>query len=116
MRRREFVALLSGAMTLPLAAGAQPSARPVIGFLSARSPEEAAVHTAAFLEGVEEAGFVAGQNVTVEYAWAEGHYDRLPALAADLVRRQAAVIAAVGGINSALAAKAATSTIPIVFL
>jgi len=88
----------------------------VIGFLSARSPEEAAVHTAAFLSALEEAGFVAGQNVTIEYGWAEGHYDRLPALASDLVRHQVDVIAAVGGIPSALAAKAATSTIPVVFL
>ena len=116
MRRREFIAFVGGGVIFPLAAGAQPSARPVIGFLSARSPEEAAVHTAAFLRGLEEAGFVAGQNVTIEYIWAEGHYDRLPAMASDLVRRQVAVITAVDGINSALAAKAATSTIPIVFL
>jgi putative ABC transport system substrate-binding protein len=116
VRRREFIACLGGAVMLPPVARAQPSATPVIGFVSARSSEESAVHTAAFLRGLEEVGFVAGQNVTIEYAWAEGHYDRLPALASDLVRRKVAVIAAVGGIPSALAVKAATMTVPVVFL
>ena len=114
MRRRDFVALVA-AGALPLPVRAQPE-MVVAGFLSARSPHEAATHTTAFLRALTEAGYVPGRNLTVEYRWAEGHYDRLPALASDLAQKKVALIAAVGGINSAIAAKAATSTTPIVFI
>jgi putative ABC transport system substrate-binding protein len=115
MRRRTFIAALAGTAAWPLVARAQQSGMPVIGFLSSRSPGEAARFVAAFRQGVAESGFAEGQNVALTFRWAEGQYDRLPQLAADLVRRQVSVIATSGGPVSALAAKAATSDIPIVF-
>jgi ABC-type uncharacterized transport system substrate-binding protein len=113
--RRKFLATLGGAVAWPLAARAQQQAMPVIGYLSSRSPDDTAHLVAAFRRGLGENGFVEGQNVTIEYRWALGQYDRLPAMASDLVRRSVTVLTTTGGEPSTLAAKAATSTIPIVF-
>ena len=114
MKRREFITLLGGAMASPIVASAQQSAIPVIGVLLVQSRESLADALAAFHRGLNEAGYVEPQSVAVEYRSAEGHYDRLPALAADLVNRRVAAILA-GANAAALAAKTTTSTIPIVF-
>jgi len=115
VRRRDFISLIGGAAAWPLAAGAAGGKLPTIGFLHPASPEPSADRPRAFRQGLKEEGFVEGENVAIEYRWADNQNDRLPALAAELVRREVAVIAAVGGNTSVFAAKAATTTVPIVF-
>ena len=115
MRRRNFITLIGGAAAWPLAARTQQAGLPVVGFVNGGAADAAARYLAAFRKGLSETGAVEGRNVTVEYHWMEGRYDRIPTVIADLVRRQVAVISTPGSTEGALAAKTATSTIPIVF-
>src|SRR6516225_8119712 len=113
--RRKFLATLGGAAAWPLAARAQQPAMPVVGILAVAAPEANAIRLSAFREGLRTAGYIEGQNVKIEYRWAEAHTGRLPELAAGLVRDRVAVVVAAGGTPSAVAAKAATREIPVVF-
>jgi putative tryptophan/tyrosine transport system substrate-binding protein len=115
VRRRDFISLIGGAAACPFGARAQQAAKSVVGFLSSQSPEGYGPYAKAFREGLGEAGFVEGQNVAVEYRWARGNFDQLPALAAELVQRQVDVIASTGGVVTAQAVMKATTSIPIVF-
>ena len=116
MRRREFFGLVGGAaITWPLLARAEQPAIPLMGFLSSRAFDDSRHPVDAFRAGLQTSGYIEGKNVSVEYRWAEGHYDRLPTLAAELVRSRVTVLITTGGEPSVLAAKAATSSIPIVF-
>jgi putative ABC transport system substrate-binding protein len=115
MRRREFISLVGGATIIPLVARAQQTSIPVVGILGATTAQGYAAQLAAFREGLNEAGLVEGRDAVIEYRWADDQYDRLPGLAADLVRRRVAVIATIGGNAASLAARTATTTIPIVF-
>jgi putative ABC transport system substrate-binding protein len=115
IRRRDFITLLGGAAAWPLAVRAQQAVIPVVGFLSGRSPADSVAEIGGFHRGLAETGFIEGKNVAIEFRWADGHYDRLPALASELVGERVAVIAAVGGGASGLAARAATASVPIVF-
>jgi putative tryptophan/tyrosine transport system substrate-binding protein len=115
MRRRQFIAGLGGAAAWPVMARAQPAGLPIVAFINGSSQDASAAYAAAFRAGLRESGYIAGQHLTIEYHWLEGQYDRLPMLIADLVRRRVAVIATPGESTAAIAAKAATSSIPIVF-
>jgi putative ABC transport system substrate-binding protein len=115
MKRREFISLVSGAAAYPIIARAQQTTVPIVGFLSSLSAGDAVRITAAFYRGLNEVGYIDGRNVALEYRWAEGQYERLPQMAAELVNRRVAVIAAISGTPAALAAKSATTSIPIVF-
>src|SRR5262245_59664583 len=114
MRRREFISFVAGAAVWPLAARAQQATLPIVGFINGASAKPYAPNVNGFIQGLKETGYIEGQNVTIEYRWAEGQYDRLPEMAADLVRRRVNVI--VANTTAALAAKDATATMPIVFL
>src|SRR5262245_62656497 len=115
MRRREFSTLLGAAAAWPLTARSQQSAMPVIGFLSSLAPSDLGLVVPGFYQGLNGVGFIEGRNIAIEYRWAQGDYQRLPALSTELVNRRVSVLAAISGTPAAMAAKAATTTVPIVF-